>query len=113
MEHQEPGSSKGTMPANFGAKVRRWARWVWKGLSALVIVLLVVAAAYAAFRFLPDRAVSYDTMVDHFKYGSTGGDRVTGIPFWIWQAMPLVCADNLKEVAGDRLADDYGKRVAK
>jgi hypothetical protein len=113
MEHQEPGSSKGNMPANFGAKVRRWARWVWKGLSALVIVLLVVAALYAAFRFLPDRAVSYDTMVDHFKYGSTGGDRVTGIPFWIWQAMPLVCADNLKEVAGDRVPANYLDRVAK
>ena len=77
------------------------------------MVVVIVAALYAAIRFLPDRAVTYDTMVDHFKYGSTGGDRVTGIPFWIWQAMPLVCAENLKEVAGDRLADDYVKRVAR
>jgi mono/diheme cytochrome c family protein len=113
MEHQEPQASKRNEPANFGAKLRRWFGLIWKALSLLVMVVVIVVALYAAIRFLPDRAVTHDTMLDHFKYGSTGGDRVTGIPVWIWQAMPLVCAEDLKRVAGDRLADDYGKRVAK
>ena len=113
MEHQEPQAGKDNVRVNFGAKLRRWFGFIWKASSLLLVVVVIIAALYAAIRFLPDRAVTYDTMVDHFKYGSTGGDRVTGIPFWIWQAMPLVCAEDLKQLAGDRLADDYGKRVAR
>ena len=82
------------------------------GSAALVILIVAAVAVYAAVRFLPDRAVTYSNMPDHFKYGSTGGERVTGIPYWLWQAMPLVCADTLKTIAGDRLAPDYLDRVA-
>jgi hypothetical protein len=113
MEHQEQQPNREIARANGGAKLWRWVRCIGKALSAIVFVIVVIAALYAAIRFIPDRAVTYDTMVDHFKYGSTGGDRVTGIPFWIWQAMPLICVDDLKQVARDRLADDYDKRVAK
>ena len=28
---------------------------------------------------------------DHFKYGSTGGEHVSGLPYWIFQALPQVC----------------------
>ncbi len=84
---------------------------LWKGFSLFALVFVCVAVIYAGFRFLPDHTQSFDTMEDHFKYGSTGGDRVTGIPYWMWQAMPLVCNDTLKEIAGDRLAPDYKKRV--
>jgi hypothetical protein len=113
MEHQEQPSSSHIALAGIGGKLWGWVRRICKALAVLVFVIVVIAAIYAAVRFIPDRAVTYDTMADHFKYGSTGGDRVTGIPFWIWQAMPLVCAEDLKQVASDRLADDYGKRVAK
>ena len=112
MEHRGPQPNNRNAQTSDGGKFRRWVRCIWKGLSILVLVLVVIAAVYAAVRFIPDRAVTYDNMEDHFKYGSTGGDRVTGIPVWIWQAMPLVCADDLKQVAGDRLAADYLKRVA-
>ena len=84
----------------------------WKILVGAFLAVLLLLVAYLAFRFLPVRAVTYDSMEDHFKYGSTGGDLVTGIPFWIWQAMPLVCADTLSSVAGDRLAPDYVQRTA-
>jgi len=76
-------------------------------IAGLVLVVLL----YAAARFLPNHAVTYDTMADHFKYGSLGGDQLTGIPTKIWDAMPLVCAKTLQEIAGDRLADDYLTRV--
>ena len=52
---------------------------------------------------------SYDTPEDHFKYGSTGGEVNLGFPLWIWQAMPLLCADMLPAA---RLAPDYSTRVA-
>lgn len=91
-------------------KHRVWK--IWLLISGLVVTILLLLAVYLAFRFLPERAVTHDTMEDHFKYGSTRGDLVTGIPFWIWQAMPLACADTVEHVAGDRLAPDYRARVA-
>jgi hypothetical protein len=32
---------------------------------------------------------------EHFKYASVGIEDVEGIPYWIWQAMPRVCASKL------------------
>ena len=83
------------------------AWWVFATIVAIVVLLTI---AYAAVRFLPNRAVAYDNIEDHFKYGSTGGEVNLGFPFWIWQAMPLLCADLLP---GDRLAADYRARVAR
>ena len=85
---------------------------IWLLLSGLFFGTLVLFAIYLGMRFLPERAVTYDSMEDHFKYGSTRGDLVTGIPFWIWQAMPLVCADTLEHITAERLAPDYRARVA-
>ena len=93
-------------------KLVSFIRCAWKYLASITLGLLLLVLLYAAIRFLPQRAVTYDTMEDHFKYGSIGGDLVTGIPFWMWQAMPLVCANTLKDVAGARLAPDYVKRAA-
>jgi mono/diheme cytochrome c family protein len=81
-------------------------------ISVLVSVPVVVLAAYLAWRFLPNHAVKYEGIEDHFKYGSTGGEANLGFPFWIWQAAPLVCGETLTKIAGDRLAPDFLKRVA-
>jgi len=42
-----------------------------------------------------DRPVTYEAIEEHFKYGSTGGERESGFPYWIWRAMPQVCAAHL------------------
>ncbi|MDO9636017.1 MAG: cytochrome c, partial [Thiobacillus sp.] len=60
-----------------------------------LLALLVLFAFGAAIRFLPDRPVSYDDPVEHFKYGSTGGERNMGFPYWIFQVLPEVCPDLL------------------
>ena len=39
--------------------------------------------------------MTYEGIEDHFKYGSTGGERESGFPYWIFQAMPQVCAHHL------------------
>ncbi len=70
-----------------------------RALGVLILLapwmLIALGAAYAALRFLPDRAVTYADPVEHFKYGSTGGERESGFPYWIWQALPQVCSEHL------------------
>jgi len=59
------------------------------------LVLAAVLTVYLAQRFLPDEPVTYEDPVEHFKYGSTGGERNLGFPYWIWQVLPQVCAEHL------------------
>jgi len=85
-------------------------RHAWWLFATIVTVLVLLSLAYAALRFLPNRPVQYDRIEDHFKYGSTGGEANLGFPFWIWQALPVLCADLLP---ADRLAPDYKSRAAR
>ena len=64
--------------------------WLW-----LIAALIGLVALGAAIRFLPDRPVTYDDPLEHFKYGSTGGERNMGFPYWLWQVLPDVCPDLL------------------
>ena len=61
------------------------------GLSCGIwLVLLLVVAIYAWFRFTRDEPVTYASIEDHFKYGSTGGERASGIPLSIWKVLPKI-----------------------
>ncbi len=75
---------------------RAAARWR-RRFSILVFVMVIPLALGLSIgsRFLPDRPVTYDDIEEHFKYGSTGGERASGFPFWIWQVLPQVCAKYL------------------
>lgn len=84
----------------------------WRIFASVIAVILLLLLGYAGFRFLPNSPKTYNNMEDHFKYGSLGGDALTGIPVKLWQVMPLVCGQALQEIAGDRLAPDYLQRVA-
>lgn len=89
-----------------------WLRLV-RAAGALLLLAAAGSALYGAWRFLPNHPVRrYADVVEHFKYGSTGGEANLGFPFLIWQAAPLVCTDSLQAVAGDRLAPDFLQRVA-
>jgi hypothetical protein len=58
-------------------------------LVGIVLVIVVVLFAVAvAVRFTSDAPVTYPAIEDHFKYGSTGGERSSGIPYSIWMALP-------------------------
>jgi mono/diheme cytochrome c family protein len=71
-------------------RLRRWLQ----SIGAITIVLLLVIAGYAAYRLSDDTPVTYADVRDHFKHGSTGGERGWklqfgfGIPYWVWVAMP-------------------------
>jgi len=62
---------------------------------ALIFVPSIIVAIYLWSRFGGDVPVDYAKIEDQFKYGSTGGEHETGFPYWIWQAMPQVCAEHL------------------
>lgn len=71
-------------------------------IGYLLLILLAITGLYMANRFLTDEAVEYQDMGEHFKYGSLGGERNLGIPYWLWKAVPKVCPDLLpKRMPGD------------
>jgi hypothetical protein len=76
-------------------RANRWRRRFFT-LAALVLLVPAAVLVYAAARFLEDEPVTYEAIEEHFKYGSTGGERVSGFPYWIWQAMPHVCANHMR-----------------
>jgi mono/diheme cytochrome c family protein len=67
----------------------RWA------LLWLPWVLVAFAGLYAVGRFTVDDPVTYADPVSHFKYGSAGGERESGFPYWIWQTLPEICPEHL------------------
>jgi len=73
---------------------RRWAR-AGVALLVLLLVSVFVAAMLLILRFTADRPVEYSDIGEHFKYGSTGGERESGLPYWVFQVMPRVCAKHL------------------
>jgi len=70
-------------------------------LAAIVAVLtLLVLGALAAGAKLyhdyhTDIAQHFTDPVQQFKYGSTGGDRLAGVPVGIFKALPTLCRDYL------------------
>jgi hypothetical protein len=57
--------------------------------------LLVVGVAYLFYDYYRDEAEAFAAPVQQFKYGSTGGDRLAGIPVGIFNALPKLCHDYL------------------
>jgi hypothetical protein len=70
----------------FLQSLRHWACWA----ALAVFVLAVFGGVYLGIRLSADRAESFRDPVAQFKYGSTGGDKNFGIPYVIWQAMPVL-----------------------
>ena len=64
-------------------------------LFALTVVLPATIVLWLVGRFGGDYPVDYADPVEHFKYGSTGGEHEMGFPYWIWQALPEVCGQYL------------------
>lgn len=76
---------------NNTARRLTWYRIVTFSVLAVVLFSLVLLAQ----RFLTDEAVTYEDPVEHFKYGSTGGERNLGFPYWVWRILPELCSDYL------------------
>ncbi len=79
------------VPQSYIARTNEWPARI---VGAAVIALLV-AAGYLACRLNIDRPVTYASDEDHFKYGSTGGERASGIPYWVWRVLPELFPEHL------------------
>lgn len=73
------------LKASYDTKPRFWRR-----VFSVVILATLVIAVWLGVRLSRDRAVTYDRIEDHFKYGSTGGERGSGIPYSVWKLLPQV-----------------------
>lgn len=78
---------------NDSTSARRLKRY--RIFTLTLVVIVIITLALLANRFLVDEPVRYDDPVEHFKYGSTGGERNLGFPYWIWQILPELCSEHL------------------
>ena len=78
------------MPHRAVPPTHRWKRR-FLILFALTVVLPATVVLWLVGRFGGDSPVDYADPVEHFKYGSTGGEHEMGFPYWIWRALPEVC----------------------
>lgn len=70
-----------------------WSVW-WKLLVA-IIALKLILAGYLGWRLQTDEPVDYADIQDHFKYGSTGGERTSGLPYSVWKVLPTLFPEYL------------------
>lgn len=68
---------------------------LWRRLLSAVGLAVLILAAWLAIRLTTDRPVTYASIEDHFKYGSTGGERTAGIPYSIWKLLPELFPEKL------------------
>ena len=69
-----------------------------------VVAIGVVLAIWVAVAIATDRPLTFDTIEEHFKYGSIGSEPggsllrpIGGVlpPYWVFRALPDVCRDKL------------------
>jgi hypothetical protein len=102
----EGGPSSMNTPPDQVTASRTLRRLKIAGLAALAVVLL--AGLYLAIRFTRDQPVEYVDDVLHFEYGSTGGERTMGIPYWFWVALPEIFSDDLPDHKAGRGYESFG-----
>jgi hypothetical protein len=85
----------------------RWRRWLKLG-GVAAAVILVLFGIYMAVRLTRDRPVEYADDVLHFEYGSTGGERMDGIPYWLWVALPELFPEYLPDKMPGRGYSAFG-----
>ncbi len=88
---------------------RRWVR------IALFVCLAVAAVGGLDLleRFTRDRPVDYADDVLHFERGSTGGEKMNGIPYWYWVALPELFPEYLPDKKPGRGYSSFGLIYAK
>ena len=74
-------------------KSRTRRRW---GLVFVILMLLLMLAGlvlavvgiYGAIRLQTNKTATFSDPVIHFAHGSIGADEGSGLPYWVWKALP-------------------------
>jgi hypothetical protein len=77
-------------------------------VSMGILGIITLIGVYLTYRWTLDQAVEYVSDVDHFKYGSTGSERVDGIPYWLWVALPELFPEYLPDKTPGRGYSSFG-----
>jgi hypothetical protein len=97
------------MSASDGMQSPTSRKSAWLRFAALVIAgIVILLVVYLALRFTRDQPVDYADDVAHFKHGSTGGERLTGIPYWFWVALPEMFPEYLPDKRPGRGYSSFG-----
>jgi cytochrome c553 len=67
----------------------------WRAALAVAIAVVLILGIYTLARLRSDSPVRYADALEHFKYGSTGGEKLTGIPYAIWMILPSLFPEYL------------------
>jgi mono/diheme cytochrome c family protein len=65
-------------------------------LLMLIGLFLVGLGLYFAVRLQRDSAAPYPDIVAHFERGSIGADEGSGLPYWVWQALPRLFPESFE-----------------
>ncbi len=72
-------------------------------IGVVCVLAFIGLAIYLTVRLTNDKPVTYEDVQEHFKYGSTGGERGFGtqfgfgFPYWIWIALPEMFPEYLPD----------------
>ncbi|HEY3161483.1 MAG TPA: hypothetical protein VGJ78_21100, partial [Vicinamibacterales bacterium] len=73
-------------------------------LGLAVVTLGVLVGIWIVVSITTDRPVTYESIEEHFKYGSIGSEPggsllapVGGVlpPYWVFRSLPSICSDKL------------------
>jgi hypothetical protein len=65
------------------------------GPILLILMVLAILAIANIWRLTTNEPVRYANIGDHFKYGSIGSEPESGLPYWMWRALPIMFENEL------------------
>ncbi len=92
----EGGAAAMNDPASSNNLPKGKPRWT-RIILYVALSVIVVGGLYLLVRFTRDQPVDYADDVMFFERGSTGGEKMDGIPYWVWITLPEIFPEFLPD----------------